>query len=80
MTDAAYSLLSQGQVDGDCYDYLIPVYNHMQAVQVYGIGVLTYRPRTRATSAGWANYYQQCREYLEHYRSISGRHATAEAV
>jgi hypothetical protein len=80
MSDAAHSLLSQGQSDADCSDYLIPVYHHMQAVQVYGIGRLQYRPHTRATSAGWANYQQQRREYLQHYQAISSRHITAEAV
>ena len=72
MHEAAASLITEGMaVAAESHDYLVPVANHMEAVQVYAIKRLRYRPHTRATSAWWARERQAEQEYIKLYREIA---------
>lgn len=72
MHEAAESLITEGMaVAAESHDYLVPVVNHMEAVQVYAMERLRYRPHTRATSAWWARERQAEQEYIKLYREIA---------
>lgn len=80
MRRAAHSKLSDGQVDGECFEYLVPIERHFKAVTVRGIYRLRYRPWTTATRAWFADYADNQRAYIRKYKSMAEQQFIGLAV
>jgi hypothetical protein len=59
---------------------LAPVPRHIANVQMIGIARLRYRPRTKLTSAWWADLNCNAEKHLAHYAEIAARQNTRVAV
>jgi len=69
---AALSMLSEEYVcEAENYDYVIPALSHMQKINVVGIGVLRYRPKTKMTAAGYANNENATKLWIKAYEDMA---------
>lgn len=50
---------------------IVPVYQHMEHVQVVGIARLRYQPLTRLRVARFSDYMTNCQHHLAQYRQIA---------
>jgi len=59
---AAAQMLTQAQWDiaEERGELVVPVRQHMEQATLFGIARLHYRPRTKMTSAWWADHQQRC--------------------
>jgi hypothetical protein len=71
--EAACALLTERQRQWASSEglILVPVENHKKKVQVIGIARLRYRPKTRLTSAWWADFQSKGYEYALRYVEIA---------
>jgi hypothetical protein len=59
---------------------LVPVPRHIAEVQMIGIARLRYRPRTKMTSAWWADLNDNAEKHLARYAEIAARQNTRVVV
>jgi hypothetical protein len=59
---------------------VVPVLAHMAQVQLVGVLRMHYRPRTRLTSAWFADLHEQGGRYLQQYQALAGQPGGNEVV
>ena len=77
--EAGRALLTEGQCGWTVKNgiqQLVPVPRHIANVQMIGIARLRYRPRTKMTSAWWADLNANAQKHLARYAEIAARQNT----
>ncbi len=64
------TLLPDWQVQNNPHEYLVPVYRHLQKVEMFGIFRLRHRPHTNATSAWWMSLQNKIDDVLRFLKQI----------
>lgn len=64
------ALLPDWQVQNTPHEYLVPVYRHLQKVELFGIFRLRHRPHTNATSAWWMRLQNKIDDALRFFKQV----------
>ena len=81
--EAGRALLTEGQCGWTLESgihQLVPVPRHIANVQMIGIARLRYRPRTKMTSAWWADLNANAEKHLARYTEIAAHQSTRITV
>lgn len=57
--------------EAEQFDYVLPVLRHIGNPAVVGVSRLVYRPRTRRTSAWFAQHREACQGYATRYNALA---------